>query len=252
VATSVGEGVSEKLRRAYIHRDDLYGRIQGFIDGGAYRAFRDDKTEAGKRLWRVHVLKEPPVVEWGALIGDCLFNFRSALDHLAYDLAVAHSGFPLAPEVDKHSEFPIFVDSPLTASKRKRMIGGVDPKAGDLIETMQPYGRKDRAALKYLHDLQRFDKHRTLHLVAGAVSGGGFWGEEKIVTAINFSPLKDRDVIAEGPLPTDPESGQDPHFSFGVAFAEGWPGQGYSVRTMLDWIGQHIEKGVIAPLLPFL
>jgi hypothetical protein len=141
-----------------MHRDDLYGRIQGFIDGGAYRPFRDDKTKAGKRLWRVHVLKEPPVVEWGALIGDCLFNFRSALDHLAYDLAVAYSGFPLDPEVEKRSEFPIFVDYPLTASKRKRMIGGVHPKAGDLIETMQPYGRKDRAALKYLHDLQRFEK----------------------------------------------------------------------------------------------
>jgi hypothetical protein len=235
-----------------MHRDDLYGRIQGFIDSGAYRVIRDDTTQAGTRLWRVQILKEPPVVEWGALIGDCLFNFRSALDHFAYDLAVAHSGFPLDPEVEKQSEFPILVDSPLTASKRKRMIGGVHPEAGDLIATMQPYGRKDRAALKCLHDLQRFDKHRTLHLVAGAVSGGSFWGEDRIVTAINFSPFKDGDVIAEGPFPADPEGSQDPHFSFGVAFPEGWPGQGYSVRTVLDWIGEDVERSVIAPLLPFL
>jgi hypothetical protein len=34
------------------------------------------------------VLDTPPSVEWAALIGDCLFN-RSALDHFAYDLAIA-------------------------------------------------------------------------------------------------------------------------------------------------------------------
>jgi hypothetical protein len=251
VAT-LGEGVREKLRRANLHRDDVYERIQGFVQGDAYRVFRDDDTETGKRLWRVKVLTEPPVIEWGALIGDSLFNFRSALDHLAYDLAVAHSGAPLGAAVENHSEFPIFVTEAPTAKQLDRMIGGVHPQARKLIEDMQPHGRTDRAALKYLHDLQRFDKHRTLHLVQGAASSVGHWGEDNLVTNVNFHPFKDGDILAEGTIPSDPESDQEPHFSFGVAFPQGWPGQGYSVRTMLDWIGGHIEQGVIEPLAPFL
>jgi hypothetical protein len=55
-----------------------------------------------------------------------------------------------------------------------------------------------------------------------------------------------------GPIPDDPKDDNDPSFSFGVAFAKDGPGRGYNVRTMLSWIGQHIEDRVIPPLLPFL
>lgn len=90
-----------------MHREDFERRVKRFVHSKAYTADRHDDMEAGKRRWIVQVHKRPPLIEWGALIGECLFNFRSALDHLAFDLAVAHSG-PLAPGVEETSEFPIF------------------------------------------------------------------------------------------------------------------------------------------------
>jgi hypothetical protein len=156
VAASFGPSVSEKLSRAHLHREDLENRIERFVQGNAYHSFREDDSEAGQRLWRVKILKHPPSVQWGVFIGDCLFNFRSALDHLAYDLAVAHRGSPLPASVEKGSAFPIFVKQAPGTAELDRMIGAVHPDARHLIEQMQPYGRKDRAALKYLHDLQNF------------------------------------------------------------------------------------------------
>src|SRR4051812_28970000 len=161
MTASVGEGVAEKLRRAHMHRQDFERRADRFIHTNAYSVVRYDDVEAGKRLWIAHVHKRPPVVRWGALIGECLFNFRSALDHLAYDLAVAYTRFPLPSEVEENSAFPIFRTRAPTIRELDKKIGAVHPDARKLIEKMQPYGRKDRAALKYLDLLQNFDKHRT-------------------------------------------------------------------------------------------
>jgi hypothetical protein len=74
VAQSVGAGVSEKLRRAHMHREDFEGQVDTFLYTGvtnAYTAVRDDDVEAGQRRWKVQVHRQPPLVEWGAVIGDC-------------------------------------------------------------------------------------------------------------------------------------------------------------------------------------
>ena len=235
-----------------MHRQDFKVRVERFIHSDAYSYVRQDDVQAGKRRWIVQISQEPPVIEWGALIGDCLFNFRSALDHLAYDLAVAYKGAPLSAAVEKGSEFPIFWRR--TPSKREMdtRIGAVDPKARSLIEGMQPYGRKDRAPLKYLDALHNFDKHRTLHLVVAQSTGLGYYGDIEF-DFVNFNPLKDGDVLAQVAIPSNPEAYGDPTSSFGVAFPKTGPGaKAPDVVLTLDWIGQRIERGVIPPLLPYL
>jgi hypothetical protein len=253
VAESVGKGVSEKLRRAHMHRQDLERRVDRFVNTNAYSFVRHDDIETGKRLYIAQVHKRPPLVRWGALIGECLFNFRSALDHVAYDLAVAYSGSPLPAEVARKSEFPIFYRSAPTKERLDAMIGAVHPKARDLIEQMQPYGGNDRAALKYLETLQNFDKHRTLHLVAGVSTGVSIWGEYNF-EYLNFRPFEHGDVLARLPLAGDPERDQEPDFTFGIAFSDVAPGSGEppDVAQTLRWIGEHIKWRVLTPLLPFL
>jgi hypothetical protein len=248
VAKSLSQGVREKLRRANLHRADFDRRAERFVYGNAYSVVRHDDVQAGKRSWIVQVHKRPPIVRWGALIGDCLFNYRSALDNLAYDLAVAYSGFPLKPEVETGSAFPIFTTRAPTRAELDKKVGGMDPQARDIIEKMQPYGRSDRAALGYLDTLQNFDKHRTVHLVAGIAKSFGHYGENP-VDEVNFLPFKHGDVIATGPL--DPELDNEPHFTFGIALGEGGP-VATTVSLLLHWIGQHVEQRVIPPLLPFL
>jgi hypothetical protein len=248
----VGEGVKEKLRRAHMHREDVQRRVERFVHSDAYGVLREDDGEAGERRWRVQIRKQPPLVEWAALIGECLFNFRSALDHLAYDLAAAHSGLPLDPEVEEGSEFPIFWKRAPTQRELQWRIGAVHPEARRLIKEMQPYGRKGCAALKYLDALHNFDKHRTVLLVVSVSTGFAHFGEMDF-KGFNFGHLKDGDVLALIPLTDDPERQQDPSFMFGVAFGEGTPGaKAPDVATTLSWIGQHIEGGVIEPLLPYL
>jgi hypothetical protein len=253
VADRAGPGVREKLRRAHMHREDFERRVERFINTGAYSVIRQDNVEDQKRLWIFQAHKRPPLARWGALIGECLFSFRSALDHLAYDLAVAYTG-TLNAKQERESEFPIFH---WRAPKKRELdsrIGAVHPDARRLIETMQPYGRTDRAALKYLDVLHNFDKHRTLHLVLGVSLGASYFGETlEFVDFINFGSLKHGDPLAQIPLRPEIEDHGDPHFIFGVAFDKTGPGaKAPDVPMTLRWIGGHIDRGVIEPLLPYL
>jgi len=76
--------------------------IEGFHERDPYRPFADTDPTTGENLVRVEIKENPPVLEWGVLIGDVLHNLRSSLDHLAYILG----GDP--PPNEGGSEFPIF------------------------------------------------------------------------------------------------------------------------------------------------
>lgn len=118
---------------------------------------------------------------------------------------------------------------------------------------MQPYGRTDRAALKYLDALHNFDKHRTLHLVVGASTGLAWFGDMDFDFTNLGGPFEHGDVLAQIPLTSNPERQQDPSFTFGVAFSQSGPGaKAPNVVMTLGWIGSHIENAVIEPLVPFL
>src|SRR4051812_44114465 len=114
-----------------MHREDLERRVHRFVHTGAYSVRRHDDVEAGKRFWIVEVNKSPPLIRWGALIGESLFNFRSALDHLALDLALAYT-CPLPAQAESDSEFPIFHKRAATTREMDTRIGAVHPKARKL------------------------------------------------------------------------------------------------------------------------
>jgi hypothetical protein len=68
-------------------------QIDDWMDG-AHRYVAELDPQSGKKHVRVKVLNPPPVA-LRLLIGDCLHNLRSALDNLAYELAVEHQRGPL-------------------------------------------------------------------------------------------------------------------------------------------------------------
>ena len=106
--------------------------------------------------WRAVIRRKPPT-EWSPLIGECLYNLRSALDHMAWALAGGRG--------DK-TAFPIFTDR----SNYARITPGqhlryVRKDAHDFIEGLQPYHHVNgaRASMLYLLDrLTNDDKHREL------------------------------------------------------------------------------------------
>src|SRR6202043_2947882 len=55
------------------------------------------------RIRKIEWARFPPA-RWGALVGDCVHNLRSTLDHIVWDLS---GGTGNAPD---DSEFPVFID----------------------------------------------------------------------------------------------------------------------------------------------
>ena len=128
-----------KLERAAEHLSTLEVRIDDWLDG-AYRYVAELDPQSGKKHIRVKVLKPPPAA-FRPIFGECLHNFRSALDNLAYELAVPYFGCPLPEPYHRKSEFPIFGRRPMRTGERKNKIGCIHPRAQVIIKRLQPYQR---------------------------------------------------------------------------------------------------------------
>ncbi len=100
----------------------------------------------------------------GLLLGDFLTNLRASLDHLAWNLVLANNGEP-----DEHTAFPIKVKEPRAKGSGEpvplRISGGIAPDAMTIVESAQPYERRDGGdpathPLWFLDRLVGVDKHR--------------------------------------------------------------------------------------------
>lgn len=162
-----------RLYRAHEHIRTLHLQIDAFVHGGAYSiAFEPQFDEEGTIILRAVVHSEPPVIQWGVAIGEIVHNLRSALDHVAFDLAAAKEGPPPDPiplgDKWRKVSFPITLDEHTFRSVMGQVKwafpAGQEPHA--TFEALQPWnGRGDRDPLWILEELWNSDKHRTPHIV---------------------------------------------------------------------------------------
>jgi len=181
-----------KLARAHDHLQDAHKQVQGWLDA-CLSSLREepDPEEAGYyRAWIT-----APDIDLQLLslrIGEGLQCLRSALDHLAFELATVFTS-SLPDDIEKDSEWPIFGDAEGKGQARFHQlrskgglagqpapgsgvakIRGIDPKAQAIIEGLQPYHRGHAYVLDplwRLQELNRLDKHRLLHVVARIMEG---------------------------------------------------------------------------------
>jgi len=103
-----------------------------------------------------------PVLSFDAacLAGDVVHNLRSALDHLAQQLALV--GCPSLTDKElRQIEFPIAESLAKYEADKARKVKGMKPEAIKKIDGLRPYkGGND--ALWRLHELDNIDKHRAL------------------------------------------------------------------------------------------
>lgn len=114
----------------------------------------------------------PPII--GLLVGDCVHNLRSALDHIVYALIWTNPARAGALPSEK-AMFPI-CDTRLgyahQVNKLKR-IDGVPDGVAALIDTLQPCHAREKGLDHTLHPLwvlnrlENIDKHRRLTLSCG-------------------------------------------------------------------------------------
>src|SRR5438132_4480841 len=97
------EGSRLKWERAKQHLEALDAEIGPWPRRKPYRVRPESNAEKTEAILRVDLLDVPPL-EWGVVVGDIVHNWRSALDHLAWQLASLSSSPP------KQTEFPIFLD----------------------------------------------------------------------------------------------------------------------------------------------
>jgi hypothetical protein len=152
-----------KLERANQHLQSLKAAIQEWTASHPYTVIQDIDPQTGDNIVYFDRIDAPPE-SIRLLIGDCLFNFRSALDHLVQELALKNRG-SLTEEESIEMAFPIFKFEAGFLKRGAGRIRHIDPKARAVIDGLQPYHAGSAAELQWLWILEKLhniDKHRRI------------------------------------------------------------------------------------------
>jgi hypothetical protein len=252
-----------RLDRALYHLESLKEKRDAWRDENPFRTWTEHDADGTKKVLWVEVLKAPPVTQLSLIIGDCLHNLRSALDNLAFELALAHKGERLSKTMERDSGFPILPKCSDQALKNlNRNLRGVDPTAKTIIQGLQPYNRGEGFAtndpLWQLNQLNVEDKHRLPHVTLLGTASLSYWvqGFEADEIEPFFPVIQDRAPIARYPAidNTGAEVNVQLTPNLDIAFGQRAPKQlrGTPVPARLEYIHRHIAERVLPPLVPFL
>jgi hypothetical protein len=157
------DGVRLKLARAEEHLRAVQQIVSTMSRISCEIVPEEDTENPNSGVLRVRLSKPPESL--GPIIGDFLFNVRSALDHLVWQLILANDAKP-----DKSNMFPICATTSAFADECKRgRLTGVAIKEQEIIEALQPYHCGNEILLT-LAELHNTDKHRDFNLVTAVAS----------------------------------------------------------------------------------
>ncbi len=111
--------------------------------------------------------------EWTLAVGEILFDLRSALDHLVYQLHARRFCGNVPKDVEGTTQFPIYM-FPDKWRKNCYRIKNLSERDRVALHHLQPYNTRHdrwedtRRALSELSTVHNIDKHRKLHVVASA------------------------------------------------------------------------------------
>lgn len=247
-----------KLAWAKHQSDVLQAEIAAWRESGGYGVVFEKHSQRPGHIIRLKVGDIAPGIP--LIIGDALYGLRSALDHLAYNLAEAFTD-PLPPDAGERSEFPIYGNKPLPKDLAERKLGAMDPHARAIIEGLQPHTRGDSYAkdpLWKLNELARLDRHRFMHLTVAAFAGIGLGGDNLHIEEMEFGgagpTAGDGAELGYASIrPIDPGRPMQMNLTPEpqVVLKDGtWAGS--PVLELLAEIRGHIEAEVVTRLTPFL
>jgi hypothetical protein len=175
-----------KLSRADVHLCALESEVRKKLREKKRTVTIESKfevTESGSKTFFAPIrFVDPPDFpdEWALLIGDFASNARSALDHLAWQLAerntwAARKAQRLGDDWPPgNTEFPIYAHFPKPSTKKrlKEKLSIFRPADRRLVASVQPHKRGNLAhaePLWLLNEIRNADTHRTLHTVLADV-----------------------------------------------------------------------------------
>lgn len=217
-----------KTARVYEVLSDMAAEAREFSRVQEAEILVDLDRERDVLLFSVNRVLAPPA-HWPVLIGEVLFNLRSALDHAVYELACENKGFDLDAKTAAASEFLICADPDEFARRRHWRIGAIAPNKQDLIERVQPFPDRSHRHSKtlldeapehlgLLHELNRIEKHRTPPILTHVVDSMS-WLSEWPEPTLHLGPIVPGSLIAEMAWHpgVQPVLGRQPRFMFRMA-----------------------------------
>lgn len=251
------KGVDLKVRRAETHCVALNQMVNTVVELHPYEVTSERNPRPGAEGYRYRVGDLVAVPDdWPVYIGEVLYNLRSALDHLAYQLGLLHSGRKMAALANV-SAFPLMGRPADFANTDKCggmwMLQGVAPGHAATIEQLQPYQREREfddllwdlwghfplpRFLNFLNDLHNAEKHRTLAVVHYAID----YTTHQPTCKVRFSfadSLKSNAVIGHCRCP-ESDMHMKPKFSIGPAL-KGGP-EGYLLGDALNAFGRAVAR----------
>lgn len=170
-----------KLRRGDAHRAVTRREIRRFFNSHPDPTFKVE-PEGNQRLavgdiYRARLMIDQGVPElppsFAARFGDILHNYRSVLDHIAWQLVRHGTSWPLPDERAENAvQFPIYDTSELFDRNIGRRLPGVDKTVTGWIKNRYQYDaglNPTNNALIGLARLSNDDKHRELHATVGVL-----------------------------------------------------------------------------------
>ena len=152
------EGVNAKVQRAQDQIERLARDIEASCEDQRALFSEELRPDVGDKIWIFR--GETPIVpiEYSIRLGEIVYNLRSALDQLVWQLVHANYKAP-----SHLNEFPIFDDESRFNEATKRKLKGVSQESSAKIKEMQPFSKNDKwSPLKTLHSLCNIDKHRSV------------------------------------------------------------------------------------------
>jgi hypothetical protein len=149
----VVDSVLLKAKWAHDHIGDLDRALEEFFDTRPYVVSPKKNAETGEAVYYYSGCSPFPIAIHGH-VGDALYNLRSALDHLAWQLVIANGKTP-----GTGTGFPIFDPSAKDSkSLFNRKVNGIRDETVEAIARLKPYKGGDNS-LWLLHQLNGIDKH---------------------------------------------------------------------------------------------
>jgi hypothetical protein len=227
-------GVALKIARAKRHVADLKNSVELALDPKGHCFSAEFDRDTAQYVYRIHNV---PTVdpEWSLQAGEILYQLRSALDHLAWQLVELDGGIP-----GERTQFPIR-DSPLDKNGTPRPIRDLMPQIKsteilELVDECQPYRGFDGETrtrfeahsdvLWHIKVLNNVDKHRLLLVVVFGLDMGSLWwgmrpGDVAPLYKINAAALDEGTPVAWFDFKGDePPADFDPHPAIQVALRD--------------------------------
>ena len=263
------DSASRKIDRAMEHFDAINRAIAGITSKpGSYEIIQETD---GKET--VNFLVDPPA-DIAILAGEIVYQLRSALDHLAFELVKFNpGGITLPVDWEKRCDFPLLlkipdeqircghVTPPLPYNCFTRTLPGISRTAFAFIEGVQPYnsGPGIHNVMRIIAQLSNIDRHRYLNPTLSRVAvhqqvefASGNRSSLTIGGLMQDAEIKPFNVEIDGP---DKAVDVKRTFSPYVTFDEITIGAGpatLEIQNVLEVCLEQVKRGILPAFIQLL